>query len=142
MYIYIYIYSCIPVRCLYGIKAHSSNVTPFFPHPPPPPPRLPPDIDECSVSDVCASQSTGHECTNTPGSFECSCPSGYQFSEERMCTGKSHTIIIIRCSLSLTHSLVILSLSLSLSLSLFSDQPIWAGGLPSVPTGVKTPRRT
>ena len=35
-----------------------------------------------------------------------------------------------------------LSLSHTHSLSLFSDQPIWAGGLPSVPTGVKTPRRT
>ena len=33
-------------------------------------------------------------------------------------------------------------MSLSLSLSLFSDQPIRVGGMPPVPTGLTTPRRT
>ncbi|KFQ34920.1 Hemicentin-1, partial [Mesitornis unicolor] len=31
------------------------------------------DIDECETRDTCQ-----HECRNTPGSYQCSCPSGYR----------------------------------------------------------------
>ena len=51
------------------------------------------DIDECTEeTDTCADIA---DCTNTDGSFTCTCPDGYTGSGE-ICTGKhwSQTIII------------------------------------------------
>ena len=47
---------------------------------------LPPDINECSTNNGgCA-----HNCTNTQGSFRCSCRSGFQLaSDRRGCNGKA-----------------------------------------------------
>ena len=41
------------------------------------------DVDECDVDDACS-----HNCTNTNGSFVCSCNSGYALdSDSRTCIG-------------------------------------------------------
>ena len=49
-----------------------------------------PDIDECAMdTDGCA-----HNCSNTIGSFECSCRDGYELADDgRNCTGQG---IILR----------------------------------------------
>ena len=45
------------------------------------------DIDEC------ASSPCEHTCTNTPGSFVCSCNDGYVLnSDGRTCTGKTFSV--------------------------------------------------
>ena len=55
----------------------------FLSHPPPPPP---PDIDEClNSSHSCHANA---DCTNTPGSYVCSCRQGYT-GNGRQCTGKA-----------------------------------------------------
>lgn len=37
------------------------------------------DVDECALAEVTSLQAcqSGEECTNTVGSFTCSCPAGY-----------------------------------------------------------------
>lgn len=48
-----------------------------------------PDDDECAVSNSCSVNAT---CTNTPGSFECTCKDGF-YGDGMTCTGESrHTI--------------------------------------------------
>ena len=51
----------------------------------------PPDINECSTNNGgCA-----HNCTNTQGSFTCSCRSGFQLaSDGRDCNGKALLLAI------------------------------------------------
>ena len=45
--------------------------------------RLLPDINECNSNHGCS-----HTCANTPGSFRCTCPGGYQLtSNQRTCEG-------------------------------------------------------
>ena len=45
-------------------------------------PRI--DIDECTGENDC-----GHTCTNTHGSYECSCLTGYELSEDgKSCSGE------------------------------------------------------
>ena len=42
------------------------------------------DIDECETTDRCQ-----HKCTNTPGSYVCTCPDGYRLSNnKRTCEGE------------------------------------------------------
>ena len=42
------------------------------------------DVDECMEQSPCDPNAT---CTNTPGSYSCSCNEGYS-GDERNCTGK------------------------------------------------------
>ena len=51
------------------------------------------DIDECATSNaVCE-----HNCTNTIGSFTCSCDTGYQLDRNGLnCTGENTSIIAIQ----------------------------------------------
>lgn len=42
-----------------------------------------PDIDECSFS----SYMCQYQCINTPGSYSCQCPDGYQLQGARLCQG-------------------------------------------------------
>ena len=44
-----------------------------------------PDIDECSISAPC---DTNAQCLNTPGSYNCSCNSGYTGNGTH-CTGSN-----------------------------------------------------
>ena len=45
------------------------------------------DIDECAENGAC-----DHNCTNTVGSFNCSCNSGYELDDNgRNCNGKPCT---------------------------------------------------
>ena len=42
------------------------------------------DVNECELYSPC-----DQECTNLPGSFECSCGEGYELNEDGVtCTGK------------------------------------------------------
>lgn len=43
----------------------------------------PPDIDECSFS----SYMCQYKCVNSPGSYSCECPEGYQLQGNRLCQG-------------------------------------------------------
>ena len=54
------------------------------------------DIDECEVdTDGCS-----HNCTNTNGSYVCSCPDGFLLhSDGLLCTGNDYTTITVRCKL-------------------------------------------
>ena len=50
-----------------------------------------PDIDECVSNGtiLCESETTGRVCTNTPGSYQCHCQDGFEFSQnDTMCMGK------------------------------------------------------
>ena len=52
------------------------------------------DIDECT-EDPC-----DHNCTNTDGSFTCSCNNGYELDDNgRSCNGMYIMLIIINCLL-------------------------------------------
>jgi hypothetical protein len=48
------------------------------------------DIDECETMNgtmLCQTQTTGRECTNTPGSYQCLCQEGFEFSaQQNTCT--------------------------------------------------------
>ena len=47
------------------------------------------DIDECDISNGGCDQN----CTNTPGSHNCSCRSGFYLeTDEKMCTGTVNTV--------------------------------------------------
>ena len=51
----------------------------------------PTDIDECSEGIV----DCDHNCTNTIGSYACSCYSGYELDSDNLsCSGKLNTIIM------------------------------------------------
>ena len=41
------------------------------------------DIDECATDNG----GCGHYCTNTPGSYQCSCRDGYTLEEDYSCAG-------------------------------------------------------
>ena len=49
------------------------------------------DVDECVEQSPCDLNAT---CTNTPGSYSCSCNEGYS-GDGRMCTGKLLMTMII-----------------------------------------------
>ena len=62
----------------------------------------PPDIDECESNGtmLCESETTGRVCTNTPGSHQCHCQDGFEFSQNNtMCMGKCSPKST-RCSIS------------------------------------------
>ena len=51
----------------------------------------PTDIDECGEGIV----DCDHNCTNTNGSYACSCNSGYELDSDNLtCSGKLSTIIM------------------------------------------------
>ena len=51
------------------------------------------DIDECTVNpDVCGD--ANKICTNTVGSYTCTCRSGYTLSDSGTCDGKYHGLDI------------------------------------------------
>ena len=53
-----------------------------------------------SDTDECAKTPCDHTCTNTDGSFTCSCNNGYELDENgRSCNGMYTMLIIISCSL-------------------------------------------
>ena len=52
------------------------------------------DIDECIVND---NEDCDHNCTNTIGSYVCSCTDGYYLMSDNSCSGK----IIVLCDDSL-----------------------------------------
>ena len=45
------------------------------------------DIDECEIF-----QATCHNCTNSDGSYSCSCNAGYTLVDQSMCEGQITTI--------------------------------------------------
>ena len=48
------------------------------------------DIDECRTGSVCScagAGSCGAKCTNTAGSYHCSCGQGYRLQRNTVCTG-------------------------------------------------------
>lgn len=48
------------------------------------------DIDECTVGSTCS-----HKCTNTNGSFTCSCFNGYKLQNDgHSCEGKKKHIAV------------------------------------------------
>lgn len=58
------------------------------------------DIDECALAAVTGLQACQGDavCTNTPGSFSCSCPVGYVMAVNgQSCVGKTDVDIILKC---------------------------------------------
>lgn len=49
------------------------------------------DIDECSLS----SYMCQYQCVNTPGSYACECPQGYQLQGNRLCQGNAFFIFTL-----------------------------------------------
>lgn len=69
----------------HGQEWEKSSRGPRCPHPDPLIPVCPADVDECEAGDVC----DNGICTNTPGSFQCQCLSGYHLSRDRSrCEGE------------------------------------------------------
>lgn len=69
----------------HGQEWEKSSRGPRSPHSDPLIPLCPADVDECEAGDVC----DNGICTNTPGSFQCQCLSGYHLSRDRSrCEGK------------------------------------------------------
>lgn len=48
------------------------------------------DIDECSFS----SYMCQYQCVNTPGSYSCECPEGYQLQGNRLCQGTAPILVL------------------------------------------------
>lgn len=77
--------SCVPGMGRSGIKVAKVLDDPTHPDPDPLIPLCPADVDECESGDVC----DNGICTNTPGSFQCQCLSGYHLSRDRSrCEGE------------------------------------------------------
>jgi len=56
--------------------------------------RVVADIDECAANN----ETCDHLCTNTPGSFYCSCFPGYEKYGETHCAGEYNTALISLCT--------------------------------------------
>ena len=50
------------------------------------------DIDECTTLSPC-----NQFCTNTPGSYQCSCLGGYELFDGHTCRGQQRQIFIVAC---------------------------------------------
>ena len=58
------------------------------------PPTLPLDVDECMEGNPCGQ---GADCTNTPGSYDCTCPPGTrQNPDQTRCNGRSRRAVTLK----------------------------------------------
>lgn len=81
------------------------------------------DIDECSFS----SYMCQYQCINSPGSYSCECPEGYQLQGNRLCQG---TAVLLLPLPFLPSIFLFIHLSI-LSFSLFSHNKVHLLFLPS-----------
>ena len=54
------------------------------------------DVDECALAVITGLQACGHEaqCTNSPGSFSCTCATGYVMAlNGKSCVGEAYIYI-------------------------------------------------
>jgi hypothetical protein len=58
------------------------------------------DIDECETMNgtmLCQTNTTGRECTNTPGSYLCLCQEGFELNDQQnKCTGIQEFMLTAR----------------------------------------------